>query len=75
MEDASGVAKRKKREGAELKAISRFPSQVHQEVSQTTGAKAEGTTLSDEDIKRLCLVFKRVWMLDSYKYGPGSTND
>lgn len=61
MEDASGVGEIENREGEEIKAKSRFPCQVHQEVSQTTRAKAEGTTTDrDEDIKKLCLVLKRV---------------
>lgn len=74
-EDASGVAETENREGEELKVTSKFPCQVHQEDSQTLRAKAEGTTHDDENIKRLCLVLKRVQILDSYKCDPGSTTD
>lgn len=38
-------------------------------------SQARGTTHTDEDIKRPCLLLKRAWILDLYKCGPGSTTD
>lgn len=47
----------------------------HKSQRHVAPSQAGSITHNDEDIKRPYMVLKRVWILDSYKCGPGYTTD